>query len=197
MQSSVMICSLSQKRCNQQCFSGRRVSGDQKRAAFFTARHPAVKNVPPFSPPGTQRSKTERRFHRPAPSGQKRAAFFTARHPAVKNRPPFSPLLAQRSKTDRLFHHFWPSGQKQTSFFTTFGSAVKNRPPFASLSAQQPKTDGRSENLFHATWCDLADRPRLFKKMDCSWRNGHSPPGLFLRPRLFIEENHPCHKTYT
>ena len=98
--------------------------------------------------PGTQRSKTDRRFHRPAPSGQKQTAVFTTFGSAIKNRPPFSPLLAQRSKTDHRFHHFWPSGQKQTTVFTTFGPAVKNRPPFSPLLAQRSKTDRR----FHNFW---------------------------------------------
>ena len=98
--------------------------------------------------PGTQRSKTDRRFHRPAPSGQKQTAVFTTFGSAVKNRPPFSQLLAQRSKTDHRFHNFWPSGQKQTAVFTAFGSAVKNRPPFSPLLAQRSKTD----RLFHHFW---------------------------------------------
>ena len=87
-----------------------------------------------FSPPVTQRSKTDRRFHRLPPSGQKQTAVFTACHPAAKNRPPISSLA--------------PSGQKRGAVFTTFGSAVKNRPPFSRLLAQRSKTDRR----FHNFW---------------------------------------------
>ena len=171
MQSSVMICSLSQKRCNQQCFSGRRVSGDQKRAAFFTARHPAIKNVPPFSPPGTQRSKTGRRFHRwhpavknrppfssLAPSGQKQTAFFTTFGSAVKNRPPFSPLLAQRSKTDHLFHNFWLSDEKQTAVCITECSAAENRRPIGEPISCNMVRSRRSATSFQKDGLQLAKR---------------------------------------
>ena len=119
----------------------------QKQTTDFIARHPAAKNRPPIASPVTQRSKTDRRFHR--------------WHPAVKNRPPFSSLApsgqkqtavfiagTQRPKTGRRFHHFWLSGQKQTAVFTTFVPAVKNRPPFSQLLAQRSKTDRR----FHNFW---------------------------------------------
>ena len=158
MQSSVMICSLSQKRCNQQCFSGRRVSGDQKRAAFFTARHPAVKNRAPIPPPGTQRSKTCRLFHRPAPSGQKQTAFFTTFGSAVKNRPPFSPLLAQRSKTDRLFHNFWLSDEKQTAICITECSAAENRRPIGEPISCNMVRSRRSATSFQKDGLQLAKR---------------------------------------
>ena len=88
--------------------------------------------------PGTQRPKTDRRFHRPAPSGQKQTAVFTTFGSAVKNRPPFSPLLAQRSKTDRRFHSFWLSGQNITDFWRKSWPETAKRALFF-LTAGHPR----------------------------------------------------------
>ena len=109
----------------------------------FHRWHPAVKNRPPFSLPVTQRPKTDRRFHR--------------WHPAAKNRPPISSPVTQRSKTDHRFHRWHP--------------AVKNRPPFSSLAlsgqkqtavfiagTQRPKTDHR----FHHFWPSGQKRGAFF-----------------------------------